>query len=398
MRDPMTFTIHRSFRKLALTIFALLWMPAASTADPFFDPMDFTIVTTGGNCPSCTWIRAYGSIGPDTPDRFRQFVEAQEFHYTGGIQVHLGSPGGSLSAGVELGRMIRHYGMSTVVSTSGLGEEYPGGHRKAIPVDYMVTCASACNFAFLGGVVRYASSRTPEHEIGYQKIGRLGAHQFYNSDALIDPEALTRTANDAITDQLVVAHLLSFLDDMGISAEFLQIASGTPPTDLRYLDDGELLRTDADNYATRDVFIVGYKNGVAITELRFARPDADYRIELYCARGEMRMLAGVEWRGSYDIEAHHNWNILDGLSLEGADGSTIPLRMIEETLSPVYHGMKGSFRFATPSGTLANIVGLKRFVFRDGSSRYASQAADALSFELPSSFEGLYLLPRSCQQ
>ncbi|MFG6080337.1 hypothetical protein ACEUZ9_000887 [Paracoccus litorisediminis] len=358
--------------------------------------MTFRVMTSGGNCPTCTWIRAHGMIDDGAAERFREFVEGRKFNSTGGIQVHLSSPGGNLLEGVELGRLIRAYRMSTVVSDSVPSGEYTSGVTRAEPLNYMTTCASACNFAFFGGIVRYASSQTPSEQIGYQQIGRLAAHQFYNQDALIDPDALTRTANDAIADQLIVAHLLTYLGEMGVSAEFLQIASRTPPAELHYLTEEEVLATQADNFSVRDVFIVGYRNGVAITELRYARPDADYRIELYCQSGEIRMLATVSWRRVYGVQAHRSWKIMDGLSLAAGNGESIPATKIEESFSEAVTGTQGVFRFAFAQGSLARIVNLNAFRFLDGSSRYATEAADELSFVLPPGYSGLHILPKTC--
>lgn len=369
-----------------------------SSAENWRDPMSFRVMTTGGKCPSCTWIQAYGRIEPDTPRRFQEFVVAEGLSDTGGVQVHLSSPGGALIAGMELGRLIRAYRMNTAISTSTTKEALPGGQYLADPVDHLTTCGSACNFAYFGGVVRHASRTTPAEAVGFQKLGRLAAHQFYKADALINPDAPTRTANDAIQDQLIVALLIAFLDEMGVSAEFLQLAASTPPSEFHYFTEDELLRTGADNFATRELFIVGYRNGVAITELQFSRADADYRVELYCAKQSMHMLVSVDWRRNYDIGGHRSWNMLDGVRMDLPDGTSVSLQKVSEEFSNSLTATSGKFRFSFNGVPLERIVPVKHFAFYDSSSRYASDAANAMSFVLPETFDGLFLLPRSCMQ
>jgi hypothetical protein len=179
----------------------------------------------------------------------------------------------------------------------------------------------------------YASENTPPDEVGFRDLGRLGVHQFYDSKALRDPVALTRSAKDSILDQFHVALLLQHLDQMGVSAELMQLASQTLPTEIHYLSEKELTRTRADSWSVQDLFIRGYRNGVAITELQFGRKYADYRLELYCDQGELKMLANVSWRGDYDINGHRRWKLLDNLSVPSPSGrKPIRVRKLTEVI------------------------------------------------------------------
>jgi len=316
-----------------------------------------------------------------------------------GIRIHLNSPGGNLLGGVRLGETIREMQLNTAVSTSLTREVWDNEiHLAEAGDDPESQCSSACVFAFVGGITRYASERTPPDEVGFRDLGRLGVHQFYDQAALVDPEAPSRTGNDAVLDQLIVAHLLRHLDKMGVSAELLQLASETHPRDMRYLTEEELTRTRADTWSVQDLFVRGYKNGVATVELRYARKNADYRVELYCDRGSMKMLANVAWRGSYDVEAHRRWKFLEGVTVQHpSDGAEIRLKKLSEDFRRAPEGhVQGQFRFGFEGAPLREMVGLKAFSFSDWSSRHANDAAREFSFTLPEDFDGLYLLPSAC--
>lgn len=316
-----------------------------------------------------------------------------------GIRIHLNSLGGDLIGGVFLGQAIREMQLNTAVSTSVTEEIRQDNLHKALPeMDPPSECSSACVFAFIGGVNRYVSENTPPDEVGFRDLGKLGVHQFYDSKALDEPEVLSRSAKDAILDQFLISLLLRHLDQMGVSAEILQLSSQTLPTDMHYLTEDELTRTRADSWSVRDLFIRGYKNGVAIVELQYARKNGDYRLELYCDKGQMKMLANVIWRSNYDVDGHRNWKFLDGLSVPSPSGSdVITVRKLSEEFEQNSDGnTKGKFRFVFEGTTLRDLVKFKLFSFTDWSSRHANDSAKELAFTLPDDFDGLYLLPKAC--
>ncbi len=179
---------------------------------------------------------------------------------------------------------------------------------------------------------------------------------------------------------------------MDVSADLLQLAAQTDPRDMHYLDEDELSRTRIDNRMVKDVFLTGYKNGVTVAEVTYRRKDGDYRLEMYCREGAMQMLVSIDWRNSYDVPAHREWHLFDNITL--ADGSAV--EMVSETFTTRDDGgVTGQmrFRFADPFPAL---VARKKFQFSDWSSRYANDSATSLSFTLPDTFDGLYLLPRTC--
>jgi hypothetical protein len=359
----------------------------------FDEPMSFYRATGGGNCSTCVWIAAEGVIESDSHQKFLQFLVEEGLLGAKGLNVHFNSPGGNLIGGILLGLAIREQEANTVVSGAYVEDIYDGGLRK-VTFDPPVAaeCSSACVFAFAGGVSRFASQTTPGAAIGFQDIGRLGVHQFYTPETLDNPTALAFDAEDRIVDQRIISLLLAHLSEMEVSAELLQIAAMTDPRDMHYLTEDELQRTEIDNRMVHNVFLTGYRNGVAITEITYRRPNADYRLEVYCDSGEARMLASIYWRGFYDVEAHRRWDLFDGVSLSG--GGTVEL--IEEDFSLRSDGgVTGQLRFRF-SDPIEAVVSRKDFYFEDWSSRHANDAATSMSFTLPADFDGLYLLPRAC--
>lgn len=381
----------RTILGLATAALLLSWTHQAEAG--IDDPMGFYRATSGGNCATCYWVVAEGVIETDTAEVFRDFLAREDLVEARGITIHLNSPGGSLMGGVYLGRAIRAQQANTVVSAGPVEDVYDDGTVR-VGWDPSVTseCSSACVFAFAGGVSRFASVTTPGSAIGFQDVGRLGVHQFYSASALADPSAATLTAEDRIADQRTVSILLGFLSEMDVSAELLQLAGETDPRDMHYLDEEELRRTRVDNRMVRNVFLTGYRNGVAIAEVTYRRLDGDYRLEIYCRDGAMHMLATIDWRGSYDVDGHRRWNLFDNVSL--TDGGELDL-VSEEFSRRADGGITGSllFRFADP---MPELVERTTFVFTDWSSRYANDSATSMSFVLPSNFDGLHLLPRTC--
>ena len=373
-------------------VFLSFGLCCAGAIPAFSDSMRFYRAATGGNCVTCTWIAAEGVIEADSYRRYLEFLKDEGLLGAPGVNIHLNSPGGDLLGGVRLGLAFRQQQANTVISSARIRETYANGTvivGDALPSE----CSSACAFAFAGGVSRFASRTTPAQEIGFQSIGRLGVHQFYDQRSLGDPSQRLFSGEDREDDQMIIALLLSYLSDMDVSAELLQLAAQTPPNEMHYLGEDELRRTRSDNRMVREVFINGYHNGVAITEIRYQRQEADYRLEVYCERGAMRILASIDYRGLYDVPAHHRWRIFDNMSLR--DGT--PVRVVSEEFSSTSaQNISLQVLFEFEQAPLSQMVRRKAFIFGDPSSRYASNAARALSFVLPGDFDGLYLLPRTC--
>jgi hypothetical protein len=139
------------------------------------EPMHFEIRQTGGN-HCCFWIQAFGEITEETPKAFEAFLDTTKS--APGV-VRFDSPGGNLIGGITLGEVIRARGFATEVGSSKFNDYLvPGGTTKIYSQE-PGTCASACAYAFLGGVER-----------SFDSDSHLGFHRFYIGNALSAPTAI----------------------------------------------------------------------------------------------------------------------------------------------------------------------------------------------------------------
>jgi hypothetical protein len=119
--------------------------------------------------------------------------------------VMLNSPGGSLEAGIEIGKAIRIKGFETLVSTG-------------------FSCASACALAWLGGRVRFMAAGST--------VG------FHAASSSTDPTQ----AADSVGNALVGA----YLNQLGLPNAAIAYITQPQPNDIRWLtfDDAERLGID----------------------------------------------------------------------------------------------------------------------------------------------------------
>lgn len=237
----------RILRTATYFLTGLLLTSHTALANPFFDydtngPMIFREAFNGGNCNGCEWIIAEGTIQQDTPEVFKKFLELKKPNGT----VRFNSPGGNLLAGLKLGEMIRSAGLFTAVGkTVGEQSSFDADTIKETVPDgpvYKVRegiCASACVYAFIGGVTRYASK------------SKIGIHQFYDGKGLNEPLAKTASSIDRSVDQLLTGLLLEYVIRMGIDARLISLASSVAPwQEMKWLSAQELVDLKIDNSET----------------------------------------------------------------------------------------------------------------------------------------------------
>lgn len=132
--------------------------------------------------------------------------------------VTFSSPGGNAYKAIELGRVMRRSGLSTMQLRD-------------------LECASACALAFLGGVTRGAEP------------GSIGVHQssFDASFGLSTEEAVSGI-------QRGTADVIAYLIEMGVDPALLEVALSYDSKDMRYLSGSEITRyrvtTDAPSAAS----------------------------------------------------------------------------------------------------------------------------------------------------
>ena len=200
--------------------FALIYIAMPASA------MEFKSVGTGGNCAGCYWIAAEGTITNSTPDDFERFLRLNKLDDGSRQTINFDSPGGSLFGGIELGKIIRSKNFATTVGRSvkveevGLLQIYETQPGK---------CMSACAFAFLGGVTRYA------------KAAEIGIHQFYREYAISNPTSKMFDAQDLQSQQAITGLLVSYTSSMGVDPSFIATSASTPPSSMYFLTQQDLI-------------------------------------------------------------------------------------------------------------------------------------------------------------
>lgn len=248
--------MHKKLAAVTSLVLSLVFSVPA-----FAEPMSFRVGWNGGMggaCVRCEWTVAEGEITSETPRKFREHVAKFEF---GAGLIMLDSPGGNLIAGIELGKAIRELNGSTSVgkTVKNTGDPDNPWDREEPGI-----CASACVFAFMGGVSR---------SVGPNDL--IGVNQFYS----VDEEVI-----DSGIVQMVAGQSLFHTVSMGVDPQVVVAASATDPDELYWFDREEIVRYGLDNTAekTEPWKLEPYKNGMVITTVHYESAHRSVAITLFC--------------------------------------------------------------------------------------------------------------------
>ena len=199
-----------------------------------------------------------GVIDPGASARFLAMIKSGQIPT--GSNVYLNSPGGSLAAGLALGRLFRAGSMTTVIGTPPFAS---GG--KAALADESVMCASACAYAYLGGMWRLAPATGAP----------FGVHQFYLPNVTSAKVGQIEEASG-----LVVA----YLHEMGINSDVFTLASTAAPNHVVWLNGSQMLRLGIANNGLGNIS-AEYKLVEGIPYLLLDQPsrDGEHKIVILCA-------------------------------------------------------------------------------------------------------------------
>jgi hypothetical protein len=193
---------ERSLRALFAGLILLLASTAMGRAS---DGMTFSVATPP-SCPRSTCpalIIAQGEITQDSYRSFDAVVRTLPPH----TPVVLNSNGGSFVGGILLGLALRQNGSAVLVPRGGV-------------------CASACVYAFLGGVVRHA----PEG-------ARIGVHRFFAVNRYTGQRSM---AYERSVTSRATALLTNYVQAMGVSPSFVDLAARVEPSEIHFLNRREL--------------------------------------------------------------------------------------------------------------------------------------------------------------
>lgn len=361
------------------------------------EPMQFVHATSGGNCHTCTWISAQGTISRDTADAFDAYLERNELEDLNGIAIHLNSPGGSLLGALELGERIRAVGANTVVAeTSGVRETY--GVRDLFLESDNATCTSACVFVFAAGVNRYASDMISDSNVGYQKLGRLGVHQFYDPSVVNDNPAVVFDGWARSNDQLLTGLILEYLERMGVSPLLLSLGMSVRPwEEMKWLSNSEIISMNLDTSAQpSDARLVGYPNGVGIVEVEREGRNGKYRFEFFCdSAGSAILQVTVDWKTGYTADGLEEWNLLEDLKLARTSGMYRTKQKFETNEAG---NLVSTSLYKGNRADLESFKTMTAFHFDGAGSSHGWQVAQDFDFFLSEPFDGFQILPRLCLQ
>jgi hypothetical protein len=192
--------------------------------DRLSSPMTFSTHQECAGNACAYYILAEGLITPETPTKFSEFMDNLKALPV----VYFNSPGGNLIAGLELGRLIRDYGLDTYVGREYVSfEGFNSDENEVIRTRVRNgICYSACAYSFMGGTSREIAEG-----------GSLGVHQFYTQRG---------DSGEAYT-QLTMTILAKYLDDMGIDRRVLDIASFTGSNKIKTISQELAQELNIDN-------------------------------------------------------------------------------------------------------------------------------------------------------
>jgi hypothetical protein len=137
-----------------------------------------------------------GEIDGAAADRFAAFVTKNEVPVRS--HVVLNSPGGNLYAGMELGRIIRKYDLTTDVGDPAKKKGEYSSYGQGF-------CYSACTYAYLGGRFRYMTEGS-----------HFGVHRFYAKDP---------ASGNMDSAQMTSAQIVSYVREMGVDPDFFTLST-----------------------------------------------------------------------------------------------------------------------------------------------------------------------------
>ncbi|PTW45293.1 hypothetical protein [Rhodovulum kholense] len=163
------------------------------------------------------YINAIGRIEAGDDARFREFLT--KVTPPPRLTVYIDSVGGDVEAAIGIGRLIRERWFSTSVGSYVLDQDQDPSY--ILPRKHIAgTCASAATLVYLGGRLRYLPNGS-----------RFGVHRF----SFRNP-----SPDDVGRSQVLSARIASYVEDMGVSTDFLELSSATSSTEIDTVDEEKL--------------------------------------------------------------------------------------------------------------------------------------------------------------
>lgn len=253
-------SLWRGVMRFILVLLALFAAAPATAALKYEVPAEsasdrlYRVIHEGGQFT----VYASGEIGPGDAQRLRSLLKLRSIT---DARIAFNSPGGSLAEGLALGRLIRALKLDTEIRAAGQGST--------------AICASACAYAFAGGVNRFYDEAS----------ARLGLHQFYSTSS---------SGLKAQEAQVMSGILVAYLTSMGVDANAFSVSILADPDDMVWLSE-----KDAESLAfanngvqptTAEIKTVDMRPYLRLDQVRKA---GHARVLLVCGTEGLAMMAGI---------------------------------------------------------------------------------------------------------
>ena len=229
--------LSRAFRAIGVLVAAILFSavpneaPGQQPQENPFARFDVSWADRCGTVDSDDWCESIiyinGEITVQTAERFEKAL--RQVHQHRQLFIVLDSLGGSVSAAMRIGRLIRNTGGRTVVGSGA-------------------TCASACVLVFAAGLSRVVGARIlnpslilpgaskPLDFSGLQPLEpAIGIHR----PALADAPPETDMTSVKTAAERVEKELREYAGEMNISPRLIDDMLATPPEQVRWLSEQE---------------------------------------------------------------------------------------------------------------------------------------------------------------
>ena len=204
--------------------------------------------------PGCSeWIAADGTFDAGAPARLRALLAK---HGKRKLPIYFHSPGGSVPAAMDIGRMMRAQKIK-----AGVGRTIPQGcdpkQRREKACDAIMrsrrelaaelrtraTCLSACVYALIGAAEREVA---PDVGLGVHSVSITRTFRLTTRDGRVLFANSKKLAGNASEVHDAHARLVRYASEMGIGPALIDAAAATPFETIRLLTRDEIARFGID--------------------------------------------------------------------------------------------------------------------------------------------------------
>jgi hypothetical protein len=228
----------------------------APQKDPPAPPIVFFIAKGEANAcgPACSeWIAADGTFDPGAPARLRALLAR---HGKRKLPIFFHSPGGSVTAAMDVGRIMRAHKIK-----AGVGRTIPqgcdpkqrrekacdvimrSGRELAAELRTRASCASACVYALIGAAEREVA---PDAVLGVHSVSITRVWKLMNREGRVLVANSTKLAGNSSEVHDTHARLTRYAAEMGIGRGLIDAAAATPFETIRLLTRDEIAQFGID--------------------------------------------------------------------------------------------------------------------------------------------------------